>query len=133
MSKCLDEQLLGAESQAAASEAVRCAVERETENKRRRCAEAIQANLAQEGMHPDAVTENVLKIASLVRTIVEDVSAELVKGFGIFPITAFPRGWCQDTSRALGHLLAARGESGFELVFAAHPDDDRNTHVWLHR
>jgi|GEM_PF-3102905 len=133
MSKSLDEQLLGAESQAAASEAVRCAVERATANECRRRAETVQANLAQDGRHADAVSANVLKIASLVRRIVEDVSPELVKGFGIFPTSAFPRGWCQDTSRALGHLLSSRGEPGFELVFAAHPDDDRNTHVWLHR
>jgi hypothetical protein len=78
-------------------------------------------------------TKNVLEIASLVRRIVEEVSVELPKGFGIFPTDPFPRGWCQDTSRALGHLLADRGEIGFQLVFAKQPDDERNTHVWLER
>jgi len=78
-------------------------------------------------------SKNVQEIASLVRKIVAEASVELVKGVGIFPQAAFPRGWCQDTSRALGHLLADRGEYGFQLIFAAHPDDDRNTHVWLER
>jgi hypothetical protein len=78
-------------------------------------------------------TTNVLGIASLVRRIVEEVSVELPKGIGIFPTDPFPCGWCQDTSWALGRLLADRGKTGFQLVFAKHPDDERNTHVWLER
>lgn len=78
-------------------------------------------------------SKNVLEIASMVRKIVEEVSVELPKGIGIFPAASYPRGWCQDTSRALGHLLADRGETGFQLVFAKRPDDEGNTHVWLER
>ena len=78
-------------------------------------------------------SKNVQEIASLVRRVVAETSVELVKGAGIFPQAAFPRGWCQDTSRALGHLLADRGEHGFQLVFGARSYDDRKTHVWLER
>jgi hypothetical protein len=61
MSKSLEELLLGAENQAAASEAVRCAVERATERERRRRVEAMRANFAQEGMHPDAEHAGLLE------------------------------------------------------------------------
>ena len=57
MSKSLEELLLGAENQAAASDAVSCAADRAAENERRRRVEAMQANFVQEGMHPDAEHE----------------------------------------------------------------------------
>lgn len=78
-------------------------------------------------------TKTVLKIASTVRKLVAEASVELVKGVGIFPTAPFPGGWCQDTSRALGHLLADQNERGFELIFGKRPNDDRKTHVWLER
>lgn len=79
------------------------------------------------------IANDVHDIAASVRTIAEVVCPELVKGVGIFPPWPFPRGWCQDTSRALGHLLADRGETGFQLVFGRRPYDERKTHVWLER
>lgn len=75
----------------------------------------------------------VLEAVTIVRKIMEETSTELTKGVGIFPPSPFPRGWCQDTSRALGHLLADRGQIGFKLIFANRADDDRKTHVWLER
>lgn len=80
----------------------------------------------------DDITE-VLKAVTIVRKIMEETSTELTKGVGIFPPSRFPRGWCQDTSRALGHLLADRGQVGFHLIFANRANDDRKTHVWLER
>jgi hypothetical protein len=77
--------------------------------------------------------KTVLKIASLVRVLVAEVSVELVKGVGTFSTSPFPGGWCQDTSRALGHLLADQNERGFELVCGNRSDDDWKTHVWLER
>lgn len=85
------------------------------------------------GMNQMGTLKNVQEIAALVRRIVAEATVELVKGVGNFPQASFPRGWCQDTSRALGHLLDDRGEHGFQLVFGARPEDDRKTHVWLER
>ena len=77
-------------------------------------------------------TQKIFEIASLLRVIIEEVSVELVKGVGIFP-GPFPGGWCQDASRAIGHLLADKGETGFKLVFGCRPDGSSKTHVWLER
>lgn len=78
-------------------------------------------------------SKSVLEIASVVRSVLEKVTPELVRGIGNFPPFPFPGAWCQDTSRALGKLLCDRGEGGFELVFGKNPQDHRKTHVWLER
>lgn len=78
-------------------------------------------------------SKTVLQIASTVREILVEESVKLSKGVGIFPPAPFPRRWCLDTSRALGHLLADKHEYGFELVFGKRQAEEWTTHVWLER
>jgi hypothetical protein len=82
--------------------------------------------------------EGLRKIASLVRSVAEEVSVDIRTRCYASP---FPTGWCQDTSRVLGRLLQDLGEDGFKLVFGKrHAVIDtatgrcsEPTHVWLER
>jgi hypothetical protein len=73
-------------------------------------------------------TSNVRKVAVLVRSIVEVVSASIWH-----PIGVFPNGWCDDCSRVLGILLREQGESGFMRVVGRRGEHSEKTHVWLRR
>lgn len=82
--------------------------------------------------------EALHEIASLIRSIAEEVSVDIRKSSYA---DVFPNGWCQDTSRVLGKLLQHLGEDGFELVFGkreaaidtATGRCSEPTHVWLER
>lgn len=82
--------------------------------------------------------EALREIASLVRSVAEEVSVDIRERCYANP---FPGGWCQDTSRVLGKLLQNLGEDGFKLVFgkrdlvidAVTGRGSEPTHVWLER
>jgi hypothetical protein len=78
------------------------------------------------------LVELVREISSVVRSIAEEVSVEILK-LGTFYAQPFPKGWCQDTSRVLGNLLQGLGEVGFKLVTGERPANSGRTHVWLER
>jgi hypothetical protein len=82
--------------------------------------------------------EDLREIASMVRSIAEEVSVHIRERCYASP---FPTGWCQDTSRVLGNLLQNLGEDGFKLVVGkrelvidtASGRSSEPTHVWLER
>lgn len=73
-------------------------------------------------------TANVVRIASLVRIIIEEVSSSITHSLG-----AFPNGWCNDCSTVLGILLREQGENGFQRVIGARGEHFEKSHVWLQR
>lgn len=85
----------------------------------------------------DAV-ESIREIASLVRSVAEEVSVDIRNRCYA---DRFPNGWCQVTSRVMGKLLHNLGEDGFKLVFgkrelvidAETGRGSEPTHVWLDR
>lgn len=70
----------------------------------------------------------VERIATIVRTIIEQVSVTMYH-----PLGRFPHGWCDDTSRVLAILLREQGEVGFERVCGTRRGSETATHVWLQR
>jgi hypothetical protein len=76
----------------------------------------------------DESTANVGRIATLMRTIVEEVSSSIWH-----PNGRFPGGWCDDCSRVLGILLREQGEDGFRRVTGRRGEHLEKSHVWLQR
>lgn len=73
--------------------------------------------------------EKVWRIAQLTREIAAEVTPSLNCSYA----AKFPKGWCQDCSRVLGHLFIEHGIDGFTLVFGQRGEHLGKTHVWLQK